>query len=199
MATLNKYRIKSKRLKGSLILVYKDSYLYSFINEFEQHLNTQQWTNLMEKLTINEADVYELKSIGLEVSRVADKTNEKIALFCDYYMKYHNGLKYKVSPADSGKIKHVVITDKLLTVYFTSDNFLFKNKHSISNYTRYFNELNQEANKPKENKPKSKYPNQYNASFERTLSGNELSNYWKHLRDLGLKPKKVRGRVVDWL
>lgn len=106
--------------------------------------------------------------------------NEKIALFCRAY-KYYKLIPYKVSPSDAGKIKHIDINKQLLKVYFTSNNFLFKGKHSISNLVKYFNELRSEAAAP----ASGKFPNKWDKDFERKLSGKELIEYWKHLRAIG--------------
>lgn len=122
-------------------------------------------------------------------------TNIKIALFCRMYEKYTT-VKYKVSPADSGKIKLLNVDDALLKHYFTSQNFLFKNKYSIANLCKYYNELLAEI----ATQGKSQYPNHYDKAYEAKLPLSQISGYWLHLRSLGLKPKKDRlGNTVDWV
>lgn len=122
-------------------------------------------------------------------------TNLKIALFCRQY-ETHTTVKYKVSPADSGKIKLIKVTDALLTAYFTSQNFLFKNKYSIANLVKYYNELLAEiatAGKPK-------HPNHYDKAYQAKLPVTEVAAYWAHLRSLGLQPKKDKvGNTIDWV
>lgn len=93
-------------------------------------------------------------------------------------------------------MKTLTVDEAMLTAYFTSQNFLFKSKQSIANLAKYYNELRAEiaAN------GKSKHPDSWSLEHENKLSPQELPDYWKHLRSLGLEPKKDRvGKTVDWV
>ncbi|HRF80141.1 MAG TPA: hypothetical protein PL070_08640, partial [Flavobacteriales bacterium] len=66
-------------------------------------------------------------------------TNEKLALWCRLYEQF-KGIKYKVSPADSGKMKTLSINEELLTFYLddkelpeNATTWLFRGKQSIAN------------------------------------------------------------------
>lgn len=49
------------------------------------------------------------------------------------------------------------------------------------------------------NSTNSEYPNHWNQKFEDTLNGSKVSEYWKHLRSLGLKPDKDRfNKTIGW-
>lgn len=125
--------------------------------------------------------------------------NERIALFCRMYKEHHDGLAYKVTKADAGKIKHVAVNEPLLRHYFTSDNFLFKGKHSIGNLVRYYNELRAEMHGGASTADRS-FPNHYDRAFEKALDGAGITAYRKHLRSLGLVPVTDRsGRITDWM
>jgi hypothetical protein len=122
------------------------------------------------------------------------KSNTKIALFCAAYTEFKGGLKYKVSASDSGKIKLVDVNELLLNHYFISDHFLFRDKHSISNYVKYFNELVALIHKP----TKSKHPDVWNKAYEAKLSSKDQMEYWAHLRSLGLTAIKRMGKTIEW-
>lgn len=111
-------------------------------------------------------------------------TNEKIALFCRFYEKHVN-VKYKVSPFDAGKMKHTQLNEQFLQHYFATPMFQIKNKYSVSNLVRYYNELLAEI----AHKGKPQLPNSWSQDFVSRLNGTELSAYYAHLRRLGLKPK----------
>lgn len=193
--TYNRYIAVSDKIKGKLLLVYQDERLHSFILDFNDQLDYWQWKSLVNALPYNEEGLDSFQRItGLKISR--EKTSDKIALFCRYYEQFTK-VKYKVSAADSGKIVNVEVTEQLLQAYFKSDNFLFKNKYSIANFVKYYNELRAEAFG--EPAGKSKHPHHYDRDYERSLSGSELSGYWEHLRSIGLKPVRNRlHQIVDW-
>lgn len=208
------YTLKSHRLKGYIEITFLNGVLKQIKFDLNETFTSVQWEAFKHNLGYNETMVQHFASIGFEVSKATTQvkeislldlagsgdvpiigTNLKIALFCRLYEK-HTTVKYKVSPADSGKIKLIKIEDALLTAYFTSQNFLFKNKYSIANLTKYYNELLAEiatAGKPK-------HPNSYSKAYEAKLPVSEISGYWIHLRSLGLQPKKDRvGNTIDWV
>lgn len=189
----NKYILSSKNLQGRIIITYENGLLYSIILDLKSPLTTTQFSKLFASAPYNESDINQFQQLGLQINK--DATNEKIASFCNAYNTYLKGIKYKVSASDSGKIKTVDVTDQLLQVYFTSDNFLFKGKYSISNYVKYFNELLQEASGLNK---KSKYPSEWSKEFESKLQPAQLSEYWQHLRSLGFEPVKRAGTVIKW-
>lgn len=193
------YILESSKLTDSTIEVgYLNGCLKLFKMELNQVLTAVQLNAISERLKLanNEHEfIAAFTEIGL-TPVLSLKTNEKIALFCKLYEVYV-GVKYKVSPADSGKIKHIKLDQELLLHYFTSDNFLFKDKYSISNLVKYYNELLAEISKGK----KGKYINYWDEGFEAKLTPNELKEYWAHLRSLGLEARKEQrtGKTIDWV
>jgi hypothetical protein len=189
----SKYILSSKNLQGRIIVTYENGVLYSIILDIKSPLTTVQFTRLFTATPYNETEINEFQKLGLQINK--DATNEKIASFCSAYKTYLKGIKYKVSAADSGKIKTVDVTDQLLEVYFTSDNFLFKGKYSISNYVKYFNELLQEASGLNK---KPKFPAEWSKEFESKLQPAQMSEYWQYLRSLGFEPVKRNGQTIKW-
>jgi hypothetical protein len=129
-------------------------------------------------------------------------TNEKIALWCRLYEQF-KGIKYKVSPADSGKMKTLSINEELLTFYLddkalpeNATTWLFRGKQSIANLVKYQNEVRAAMAKPSD----SRFPDHYSAEFERKLDGPGITEYRKHLMGLGLVPKRARDNtIIDFI
>lgn len=195
---MNTYILESDKLKGSTIEVgYLNGCLKLFKMDLNQVLTPAQLGAISDRLRLanNEHELMAaFNEIGLKPT-LSLKTNEKVALFCRLYEMYAE-VKYKVSPADSGKIKHIKIDQELLLHYFTSDNFLFKGKYSIGNLVKYYNELLAEMAKGN----KGKYPNYWKEDFENKLTNTERNEYWAHLRSLGLEAKKDKmGKTIEWI
>ena len=195
----NTYKLTSKKIRGKIEVEFLDSVLNAFKIEFKQPLTQSQFDAFTTHLPYKEDDINHYEGIGLTVVKLDEAgsmaANQKIALFCEYYKRHHN-LKYIASRQDGGKIKGIKVNDAILTAYFTSENFLFKGRNSISNLVKYYNELLAEmatANK-------SKHPDHYSKAYETKLKQDELPDYYKHLRSLGLTVKKDRlGNTIDWI
>ena len=190
------YELHSNKIKGDFTISFKDGYLNAVKMEFTECLNAEQHAMLFSTIPFAETDLPKLAKLGLSVTPVKG-TAEKIALFCRLY-EQHVKIKYKVSGADTGKIKHIAVTEPILVHYFSSENFLFKNKYSISNLVKYWNELQAEII----TNSKGSYPDQWSEAFEAKLTSQlELTKYWAHLRSCGLEVKKDprTGRVIDWV
>lgn len=194
---LNKYILTSTKLQGRLILTYADGFIKSLINEFKG-ITEQQWDALVKELPAEEVNVTHLEQIGLKLKQ--DRINEKVALFCDHY-KRKMAVAYKASAMQCGQLRDKDVNTELLNCYFSSANFIFRNK-SIGNYAKYYNELRAECygQLPAE-QPKSQHPNQYNRKYEQGLTGPALTDYWQHLRALGYKAVKSErdGSIIDWI
>lgn len=182
-----KYTLISEKIKGVISATYTNGKLTLLELELQHPLTELQADYLFRNMPYTECDITERWK-----SQTTTKTNEKIALFCAKYSKYMSGTKYKVSGADSGKIVKVEVTDMLLEIYFTSKNFLFQGKHSISNYVRYYNELRAEANGAYQ------YPNYWSREIADKImgeGGGKYAAYLKHLRGLGFTAK-MRGSIL---
>tara|TARA_R110002020_G_scaffold17507_3_gene61410 strand:+ start:1307 stop:1888 length:582 start_codon:yes stop_codon:yes gene_type:complete len=188
------YELTSKAREGSLKLSYDDNgILNAFEIDFKPALDETKMTGLLRKIPASQIFVYLLKDLGLEINK-ALAPNEKLALFCRVYEK-HIGIKYKVTAADSGKIKQINPTEEQLHAYFRSENFLFKGKQSISNLVKYWNEFRADL----AGQGKSKFPDEWNADLIKKLTPQDTIHYYSHLRSLGLKAvKSEAGQVVGF-
>jgi len=188
------YILTGKRLNGQIEVQYLDGILNAVKSALNEPLNEKQFRAFADAVPMRERGLGELKLIGLHAQRES-APNEKLALFCRLYER-HKKIKYSVSPADAGKIKLVRFDEPMLEAYFTSQNFLFRDKQTVSNLVRYYNELRAELAAG----PKSKYPDHFSKEYQDKLPDTELKFYWAHLRNLGLTPKKDRtGNVIDWV
>lgn len=128
------------------------------------------------------------------LQKVADKTNEKIAIFCRYYESYA-GHKYKISRPEIGMIKRTEVSEPLIKKFFESKEFWAKIK-SVSYYCKNINEIKRLT----EINANNLHPNHYDAEYMKKLTGPEISDYYKHLRSLGLVAKKnAVGTIIDWV
>jgi len=135
------------------------------------------------------------------IQQAEQGTHDKIALFCKLYEEA-KGVKYKVSGADSGKIKGISVNEALLKFYLDdkrasgSVGWLWRTKQSIGNLVRYYNEVRAAMVAP----DASKWPNSYDREFEKKLDGAGITAYRLHLKSLGLVPKADRtGQIIDWV
>ncbi|TWI22180.1 hypothetical protein [Sphingobacterium siyangense] len=191
------YKLTSKKLEGCLYVTFDQGYLTAIEIAIKSPLNDGQFRGLMINIPYAEEQIASKSNqIGLTCEKIVEMaTNRKVAMFCLMYEKC-NRIKYKASRQDGGKISSIKITEEILKHYFESENFLFKGKHSISNLVRYYNELLLEISK----KGTVGFPNSWSKDYADKLSPADLSEYWKHLRGLGLKPKKDRlGNTTDWI
>lgn len=187
------YELTSAARDGSLKLTYENGLLIGFEMAFNPPVEREKHIRLFSTMPVLEPDLAMLEKLGLTVTKSA-APNEKLALFCRVYEK-HKGIKYKVSAADSGKIKQIDPSEELLHFYFRSENFLFKGKQSISNLVKYWNEFRADQ----AGQGASKFPDEWNPDLIKKLSPQETVNYYKHLRSLGLTAiKSGTGQVIGW-
>lgn len=120
-------------------------------------------------------------------------TNEKIALFCNYF-KMANGIQYRISKAEVGMIKNVEINDDLLERYFNSQEWWAKVK-SVTNYVKNINQIRTLVAKTSTDG----HPNGWDAAYFKGLDGTQIGAYYKHLSSLGLTAVKDRlGNIVNY-
>jgi len=193
-------RIYDVKLKGKshhkAVLVSGKILKLANINEFIADLDTgysvEECKNIIKKMYPNAN--WDTQDIGLYLmQKIKEKSNNKIAIFCRFFMEYKQGQKYKTSKAESGMIKDVEVTELLCKAYFECNEWWCKVK-SISNYCKYINEirgLTLGSN--------SKYLSYWSKAYEKKLPTEELSLYWAHLRSLGLKPKRdLTNTIIEW-
>lgn len=197
----NTYKLTSKKIRGKIEIEFLNAVLNGFKIDFKEALSRPQFEAFTSLLPYEEHEVNAYEAIGLTVSKLTTADGmtapQKIALFCQYYKEYKAGNPtYKASGIDGNKLKAYKITGELLKAYFTSDNFLFKNKHSVSNLVTHYNALLAEM----ASAGTSKYPDHWSKIVEGKLKPEELPGYYAHLRSLGLQVKKDRlGNTLDWV
>lgn len=192
------YTLTSQKLDGHIEIQFFEGHLTTVKLVIKAPLNAIQFRALINALPQYESDLPKLEHTGL-IAQLEQPANQKIDLFCRLYEVYKR-VKYRVSPADSGKIKLIKVNEDMLVFYFNSSNFLFKDKHSIGNLVKYYNELLAEFAQAASAKSGIKYPDYFDQAYQNKLSTKECPAYWAHLRELGLQPKKDRvGNVIDWI
>lgn len=188
------YELTSKARQGSAKVTYEEGNLISLEISFKPALDAIKTDFLLKAIPPQDHGLFNhLELMGLTVTKQSGP-NEKLALFCRVYEK-HKGIKYKVSAADSGKIKQINPTEEQLHAYFRSENFLFKGKQSIANLVKYWNEFRADQ----AGQGASKFPDEWNPDLIKKLSPQETVNYYKHLRSIGLTAiKSGTGQVIGW-
>lgn len=156
---------------------------------------------------------HHLAQAGWKVSEEVEQTtpatasipaNEKVALWCRLYKRF-KGAPYAVSGRDAGMIGQMAITEELLTYYLDDQNlpenattWLWRGKQSVRNLQTYFNEVRTAMLMPVPTA--SKHPNQWSAAHASKLDGTGLTEYYQHLKSLGLTAKRARdGSILDWV
>lgn len=188
--------IKSSKLNGEVLLFYLNGHLTGIEVLLQTPLTSVQFTFFKKHLHYQEKDMLNCEVCMRHKQLITVMaTNIKIKMFCDYYFKYRE-VKYKITASETGKIKTVEVNEELLITYFTSNNFLFKQKWSVANYVKYYNELRNDTYGAK----LPQFPNAYNKQFANKLTTPELNQYYAHLRSLGLVAKKdAVGNLIDFI
>lgn len=130
--------------------------------------------------------------------------NERVALFCRFYKQYKQ-VPYRMSPKDIGVMKSLPVNEAILKFYFdddaTPDNsttWLWKRKQSVKNLATYWNEVMTTMQVPVP--VKSRHPNKWDREHLRKLDGEGITDYYRHLKALGLVPRKhADGSTIDWV
>lgn len=142
---------------------------------------------------------------GMVVEIVPDKQQtgyDRVALFCKWY-KHYKGLPYKATGIDGKRLKEFGsnLTEPLLKFYLDDTNmpdtpttWLFKGKQSIANLLRYWNEVHAAMAAP----APSRHPNHWSREHYNKLDGPGITEYFRHLKSLGLEVVKHRNEIVDF-
>lgn len=197
-----KYEISLPGSDAKMVATYEDGQLHALEGIHNLNRLWQEWA-INAPVPLDEADIErrqeEYQGI-LEYKPVKlSKVDAKIAAFCKKYQEVY-GKKYVRNTADITAIRPVPMTQELLELYFHNQEWWGKQPKSLRNYAKNYNALQQLQAKPAKKKRAVNFPDGYDPSFERKLRGSQLQQYWKHLRDLGLKPRKTAtGKTIDWV
>lgn len=197
----NIYNLNHDKLVEGVEVTYTNGLLENIKFPVKYPVKPSQHSALMEHIPMLE-EVLQM-AMGLLGIRVSEPsgTYHKIKLFCDKYMEYKNGLKYRVLPKDQGKIKLVPVNKPVLDAYFKSKAFEIvgrdgNGKHSISNFVDTYNQLMQEI----ASSGKTKFPDHWDKDFIAKMAPADYGDYYSHLRSKGLVVKKDRlGNILDWV
>jgi hypothetical protein len=210
---LKKYKITSASAPGYMMVTYHDSHLKSILNEFKPPLTDVQLNYILNRIPDDQAQlstiiegtskgklsVESVKSIGEEPAATVEDipVNEKIAIFCELY-EQAEGIKYKVTAAEIGKIKALAITAEdlrfVLESYFPCQEWFAKIK-SVGNFVRYFNELRAIAYA----RPRRKgFKLPYNHEYYVSLSMMDKRDYHIFLKENGYEYQPSGGRGGNW-
>lgn len=124
--------------------------------------------------------------------------DRKIALFCAAYKNYvlestGKVISYTPMKKDINAMKSVPVTPGTIKAYFAANEWWCKQKN-MPNYVHNINNIKLLI--ANAGSTKSKFPIEYDAKFERTLSGKELSDYWQHLNKIGWTCTTKAGRKI---
>jgi len=194
------YKVKSKAFNGTVYLRYHEGELTNI--ELPEGMDSQVFDNLFkafrQKLPVNA--FYDL-AIGqsnqlfkMEFSPLAGRTvKEKTILFCAAHKNYRR-VNYTAKDREKANLKAVPVTPELLDVFFSSplQHFTIDNYVSRINITRDW----QANGMP--TKDSFRYPKDWSADFERTLSPDQLTAYHQHLRKLGYIKDYNPNRGTFW-
>lgn len=150
------------------------------------------------------ADIQRLRSEGYVITQEEEDipTNKKIALWCRIWAEF-KPVKYTMVGADAGRIKGIRLSEELLRWYLndkdmpqTPATWHWRGKQSVSNLVRYYNEVRAAMVAP----PESKHPDHWSREHMMKLDGPSIAEYHKHLKSLGLVPKKhADGSILDYV
>lgn len=195
---MKRYKLTSPKMRGEIVLTYWNGNLTEVELVLIEPLTAQQFNHFIEHLPYLESVLLSSGAGALKVEEINEMaSNDKIAMFCRYFFD-NMKVKYKVSAADAGKIKNVEVTDKLMEVYFKKTQWWSKTK-SISNYVKHFNELRTLAAGTYPDKTVKRWPDEWTASFENSITDmRELNEWYKHLYSLGLRPVYRGTQCIKW-
>lgn len=199
-----KYKIMAPGSNNSMVATYENGELTALEGIHHMAKMWDQWcinapVPLREKEISDKVRTYE-GLVSIELIELS-KNDAKIAAFCKKYRE-EVGVPYRRSLADVSAMRSVDVSDELLDTYFNNTEWWGKQPKSIRNYAKNYNALMQLLNQPKKAAKKKgvAYPDHYDREFARKLKGPQISAYWRHLRNLGLKPQKTAtGTIIDWV
>lgn len=191
MSKVADYKMTGRVLPGAIYLRYQDGQLAAIALELTASMDANICNMVRNKIMLNEAQLH-LGTDTIEIKRMdnARSVQDKVIKFCSAYKAYR-GVPYKPTTLEKANLKNVPVDAKLLEMFFKSPlaNFNMKNYIDRINITRDWakNGMNQHLT--------FSFPDVYDREFERSLEGDRLAAYWKHLRDMGW----VKDETFGWM
>jgi hypothetical protein len=183
------YKITAKTIPGAIYLRYEKGELSAVLFELNAALNDQVYTAFKQRLMQGEnlkmlSECFEVKELNNGRS-----VQDKIVMFCSAF-KFHRGIPYKPKEVEKANLKNVPVTRELLETWFKSPLA----NYTLDNYIKRINITRDWARNGQGNHLIKQLPDDYDPTFEASLSGERLTQYWAHLRTNGYT-KTDRGWV----
>jgi hypothetical protein len=187
-------------MSGEIVLTFHNAHLFNINFKLAAALSQEQTLFIKKHLPFTEDALLQHKFGGaFDIAALTEvPAMDKVALFMKEYREYLS-IDYQKQKRDHLMIASFDVTEALLKTYFTSDNILFKEKHSIGNFCKFYNQLRAEHAGAYKQK---RFPDHYDTNFIKTLKTiQELHDYYAHLRSKGLVAKKnsTGQQIIDFV
>lgn len=192
------YKMTHKGTRGCVYLLFEAGQLKTMHYEFLD-MKFKMESFFKANIPLKESECTAIPEPLKCVQIPAKTAREKVLSFCHFYKHNnpHNIKKavYTAQQKDFNNLQKYVVTDSYLRTYFQQKDFPFTASKSITDYIRLYNEVRRIATNGPDKE--TRFPDEYDASFEKRLSGDELSKYWQHLTKLGYTRDKI-GTTTRW-
>lgn len=145
-----------------------------------------------------------LKKLTEKAENPPKEKDLRYRIWCKVY-KNATKLSYMKDIAGIKNLKGCELSDEefeAMAKVFMSSNEWWSNPKTLKNFLTRLNELNMKMNGA-DQKPKSKWPDEFNQKLAERLTREDLEDYHAHLRSIGLIPHKIittgGGTKVKWL
>lgn len=181
------YKITGKLIPGAIYIRYEKGALTNVLLELNSTINPQIFEAFKARLKSDDnvrllLENFEVKELGNGRS-----IQDKLVMFCGAY-KHYRGVPYKAKETEKANLKNVPVTRELLDVFFKSPLA----NYTLDNYIKRINITRDWHKNGMNNHLLEAFPDEWNEEFSRTLDGQRLSEYYKHLNDIGWR-KNERG------
>lgn len=176
-----------------MYLLFVESYLKAVEIEFNTPLTDAQQDWLRARFPFHDGQLELLKS-GFVVAELKPKTVQEKVIMFGMYHKARKRVAYKASKIERANIKNFEVNERLLAAYYDNEGFPLSQAKSMLDYIKHYNHIRDLAVNGK--KIKAKYPDEWSAAFERTLTAKDLPKYWQHLKELGWTRERIGTQYV---
>jgi hypothetical protein len=178
----NIYKLTQKENRSAVYFSYKNGVLLEFVIDHKESI--VNWSEIRQHIPMDENYVLSQRlpeHIKIDILKPRN-VSDKLAAFCMAFRQYRNSA-YTTKKQERANVADVMMSDRLLETYFTSNEYPLNYAKSIADYVKHYNLIRDIA---ANGKPvKSKFPDVYDREYERTLEGETLSQYRQHLIKLG--------------
>lgn len=181
------YKITGKLIPGAIYLRYENGTLAAVLFEFTAAINPQVYESFKACLNLTDNMQRMYQSFDVRELHAGRSVQDKIVMFCGAY-KHYRGVPYKAKELEKANLKNTPVSRELLDVFFKSPLA----NYTLDNYIKRINITRDWAHNGMNNHLADAFPDEWNEEYSRTLTGERLSKYYIHLRELGWQ-KDERG------